>query len=92
MSDPEVLIYTTSWCPYCARARRLLEDKGVSFTEIDVGAQPAARAEMVERSGGRETVPQIFIGSRHVGGCDDLYALEAAGRLDELLGVRPQRS
>jgi glutaredoxin 3 len=92
MPDAEVTMYTTSWCPYCARARRLLEDKGVPFKEIDVEAQPAARADMVERSGGCGTVPQIFIGSTHVGGSDDLYALEAAGRLDELLGVRPQRS
>ncbi len=92
MSEPKVLMYVASWCPYCHRARRLLEDKGVSFTEIDVDAVPQARAEMVERSGGRGTVPQIFVGDVHVGGSDDLHALEAAGRLDELLGVRSQRS
>jgi glutaredoxin 3 len=90
--DPKVVMYTTSWCPYCDRARRLLESKGVSFSEIDLDARPEARREMVERSGGRGTVPQIFIGDAHVGGSDDLHALEAAGRLDQLLGVRPQRS
>ncbi len=86
-----VMMYTTHWCPYCARARQLLEEKGVPFTEIDVEAQPEARAEMMRRSG-RRSVPQIFIGETHVGGCDELHALEAAGDLDELLGIRPQRS
>jgi glutaredoxin 3 len=78
-------MYTTSWCPYCSRARSLLERKGVSFQEIDVEASPEKRAEMQSRSG-RRTVPQIFIGDHHVGGCDDLHALEQAGRLDALLG------
>ncbi|MGH8150680.1 MAG: glutaredoxin 3 [Steroidobacteraceae bacterium] len=86
MSDPRVVMYGTSWCSYCARARRLLTEKGVSFTEIDVDAHPEARAEMVERSGGRRTVPQIFIGETHVGGSDDLSALAASGGLDRLLG------
>ncbi|HTX23076.1 MAG TPA: glutaredoxin 3 [Steroidobacteraceae bacterium] len=92
MSRPSVLMYATGWCPYCVRARRLLEEKGIACTEIDVEARPEAREEMIERSGGRQTVPQIFIGDVHVGGCDDLYALEAAGGLDELLGLRPGRS
>ena len=84
MSEPKVLIYLTHWCPYCMRARQLLKSKGVDFEEIDVDAHPQARAEMVARSG-RSTVPQIFIGATHVGGCDDLHALEASGRLDTLL-------
>ena len=77
-------MYTTSWCPYCERARSLLERRNVPFESIDVEARPEARAEMVTRSG-RRTVPQIFIGETHVGGCDDLHALEAAGELDTLL-------
>ncbi len=85
---PRVVMYATDWCPYCARARRLLEEKGVSFEEIDVEAQPGARAEMIERSGGRSTVPQIFIGDTHVGGSDDLYVLDSSGRLDRLLAGR----
>ncbi len=85
MPQPTVRMYATAWCPYCARARRLLESKGVVIDEIDVEAQPQARAEMIERSGGRRTVPQIFIGAQHVGGCDDLLALDAAGGLDPLL-------
>jgi glutaredoxin 3 len=77
-------MYTTSWCPYCARARQLLDDKGVAFEEIDVEATAEARREMTARSG-RGTVPQIFIGEAHVGGCDDLLDLEAHGGLDKLL-------
>ena len=77
-------MYSTGWCPYCERARSLLESKQVEFEEIDVEARPDARAEMVARSG-RRTVPQIFIGETHVGGSDDLHALEATGRLDPLL-------
>jgi glutaredoxin 3 len=77
-------MYATGWCPYCARARRLLEDKGVEFEEIDVEARPEARTEMVRRSG-RRTVPQIFVGDTHVGGSDDLHALDASGGLDRLL-------
>ncbi len=84
MSPPKVLMYATSWCPYCARARQLLERKGVNFQEIDVEQFPEARAKMTARSH-RHTVPQIFIGETHVGGCDDLYALEARGGLDTLL-------
>ncbi len=78
-------MYATAWCPYCERARQLLNSKNVDFEEIDVDARPEARAEMVARSGGRRTVPQIFIGDRHIGGSDDLYELEAARGLDPLL-------
>ena len=80
----KVTIYTTSICPYCAMAKRLLKEKGAAFDEIDVGGKPALRAQMEERSG-RHTVPQIWIGDRHVGGCDDLHALDARGQLDALL-------
>ncbi len=78
-------IYTTAYCPYCAWAKELLMKKGATFNEIDVGGNTALRAEMSARAGGRTTVPQIFIGTTHVGGCDDLYALEDAGKLDPLL-------
>jgi len=88
MSDAVVQMYVKSWCPYCARARDLLARKGVSVEEIDIEAQPEAGAEMVRRSSGRRTVPQIFIGEHHVGGSDDLQALEAAGKLDALLPAR----
>ncbi len=77
-------MYSRSWCPYCQRARTLLQAKGMQFEEIDIEEQPAKRAEMITRSG-RSTVPQIFIDERHVGGSDDLYALDAAGALDPLL-------
>jgi glutaredoxin 3 len=77
-------MYCTGWCPYCLRARELLKSKGADIEEIDVDARPDARAEMTARSG-RRTVPQIFIGTTHVGGCDDLHELEASGRLDTLL-------
>lgn len=83
-----VLMYATDWCPYCARARRLLEQKAVPFEEIDIEARPEARAEMIARSGGRSSVPQIFVGDTHVGGSDDLYALDASGGLDRLLAGR----
>lgn len=81
-----VEIYTTPICPYCFRAKRLLEAKGVSYEEIDVMTDPEKRGEMIHRSG-RRTVPQIFIGDVHVGGSDDLYALEQAGKLDALLAA-----
>lgn len=77
-------MYSTSWCPYCQRARSLLRAKGMQYEEIDIEAQPQKRAEMIERSG-RSTVPQIFIDDCHIGGSDDLYALDAAGGLDPLL-------
>lgn len=79
-----VTIYTTRTCPYCLAAKRLLDRKGVKYDEIAVDGNRTLRAEMEERSG-RYTVPQIWIGEQHVGGCDDLYALESAGRLDEML-------
>jgi glutaredoxin 3 len=84
MTGAAVVMYTKSWCPYCERARALLTRKGVAFSEIDIEAQPEQREEMIRR-GGQYTVPQIFIGERHVGGSDDLYALDAAGELDALL-------
>ncbi|MFO1135902.1 MAG: glutaredoxin 3 [Rhodoblastus sp.] len=80
-----VTIYTTSTCPYCAAAKDLLRQKGAEFEEISVDGDRAGRAAMSERAGGRTTVPQIFIGATHVGGCDDLYDLESDGRLDGLL-------
>jgi glutaredoxin 3 len=81
----KVEIYTTMWCPFCHRAKGLLTAKGAPFTEVDVDMTAGARDEMVARSGGRRTVPQIFIDGRHVGGSDDLAALERAGKLDALL-------
>jgi glutaredoxin 3 len=85
MSASTIVMYTTNWCPYCERARRLLKAKGATFEEIDVESAPEKRAEMQARSG-RRSVPQIFIGEHHVGGSDDLAALEDAGKLDALLG------
>jgi glutaredoxin 3 len=85
----EVEIYTTMFCPYCSRARALLHNKGVAFAEIDIGEEPERRAEMIRRAGGRTTVPQIFINGDHVGGCDDLIALDRAGELDPKLGIHP---
>jgi glutaredoxin 3 len=82
-----VEIYTTPFCGYCHAAKRLLGQKGVAYTEIDVSADPAIRQAMTQRALGRTTVPQIFVGGTHVGGCDDLYALERAGKLDALLGA-----
>ena len=80
----QIIMYTKSWCPYCERARALLKAKGVAFKEIDIESQPEQREEMIRRSG-RRTVPQIFVGSRHIGGSDDIYELDAAGGLDALL-------
>jgi len=82
-----VTIYTTMMCPYCVRAKQLLKSKGVSFHEIDVGGNAALRQEMTSRAGGRRTVPQIFIGETHVGGCDELIGLNRSGELDGLLGT-----
>ncbi len=79
-----VVMYSTAFCPYCVRARRLLEDKGVSYQDIRVDAEPALRQKMVQLSG-RRTVPQIWIGGQHVGGCTELYDLERRGRLDPML-------
>jgi glutaredoxin 3 len=80
-----VTVYTTMFCPYCERALSLLAKKGVAITEIKAGMDAGKKAEMIERSGGRRTFPQIFIGTVHVGGCDDLHALEEKGGLDPLL-------
>jgi glutaredoxin 3 len=82
----DVVVYSTGWCPYCERAKGLLERKGVAFQEIKVDENPAERTAMLARSGGRRTVPQIFFGERHIGGFDELYALDKAGELDKLLG------
>ena len=80
-----ILIYTKMFCPYCWRAKQLLESKGVDYTEVAVDSGGSLRAQMIQRANGRTTVPQIFIGETHVGGCDDLIALERMGRLDPLL-------
>lgn len=79
-----VIIYCSNWCPYCTRAKQLLEKKGVAYEEISVDGKPDVRAAMAEKAG-RTSVPQIWIGEQHVGGCDDLFALERAGKLDALL-------
>ncbi len=80
----EIIIYSKEVCPYCVRAKALLSRKGAEFTEIKI-TDDQTREEMIKKSGGRMTVPQIFIGDFHVGGCDDLYALDAEGKLDQLL-------
>ena len=84
---PDIEIYTQAWCPFCERAMHLLTTKGVAFHEIDAPAGSAARAEARRRSGGRTSAPQIFTDGRHIGGCDDLVALDRAGKLDPLLGL-----
>jgi len=84
---PSVVIYSAMLCPFCSRAKRLLKQKGAKYKEIDVTARPRLRSQMRERAGGRNTVPQIWIGDLHVGGCDELYALENAGKLDDLLNA-----
>lgn len=81
----EIVIYTTNYCPYCVKAKQLLIKKGVEFEEFDLTDNDEARIALVEKSGGRKTVPQIFINDQHIGGCDDLYALDAKGELDTLL-------
>ncbi len=83
----DVTIYTTMMCPYCYRAKALLTDKGVAFKEIDVGMDAALRDAMTKRAHGSYTVPQIFVGDTHVGGCDELYALDHSGKLDPLLAA-----
>lgn len=83
MSQP-ITVYTASYCPYCVRAKDLLTQKKLSFKEIDV-TNPDDRMEMMEKSGGRKTIPQIFIGDKHIGGFDDLYALDQQGKLDDLV-------
>jgi glutaredoxin 3 len=83
----KVEMYSTMWCPYCAHARALLERKGVTFTEIDIMEEPGRRDEMIRRASGRRTVPQIFIDGEHIGGCDDMVALDREGLLDPKLGI-----
>lgn len=83
----KVLIYSTGACPFCVRARMLLKDKAVDYDEVRVDLEPQRRPEMIERARGATSVPQIFVGDMHVGGCSELYALERAGRLDELLAT-----
>ena len=83
----EVEIYTKTFCPYCARAKRLLDEKGVAYVEYEITSDTAKRQEMIGRADGRSTVPQVFIGGRHVGGSDDLAALDREGRLDPLLAA-----
>ena len=82
-----VEIYTSPLCGFCHAAKRLLSQKGVEFSEIDIWANPDRKPEMIQRASGGRTVPQIFVGEDHVGGCDDLYALERAGKLDALLAA-----
>jgi glutaredoxin 3 len=84
---PKVTIYTSAYCPYCFSAKRLLDKKGATYDEISVDGRSAVRAEMRDRAGGRNTVPQIWIGDRHIGGCDDLYELDGTGGLDPLLAA-----
>jgi glutaredoxin 3 len=90
MSTPDIVMYSTTICPYCDRARQLFERKQVSITEIKVDQLPEQREIMLKRAAGRRTVPQIFIGERHIGGFDDLYALDRKGELDPLLGLPPK--
>lgn len=82
---PKVEIYTTPICPYCIRAKRLLDSKKIAYEEVDLWSEPKRRSEMLDRADGRTTVPQIFIDGRGIGGSDDLHALERVGRLDEML-------
>jgi glutaredoxin 3 len=84
VTSPEVTLYVSDWCPYCQRAKSLLTRKNVVFREINVEDEPKLREQMIERSG-RRTVPQIFVGDTHVGGCDDLFELERSGELDRLI-------
>lgn len=83
----KVEVYTSMWCPFCYRAKKLLKNKGVAFDEIDVDGNPALRSAMSERAGGRHTVPQIFINDEGIGGCDELYMLDRQGKLDKLLNA-----
>ncbi len=83
--QPEIILYTKDYCPYCQRAKALLKSKGVTFTEYEVAEDPERFAEMIKRSNGGRTVPQIFIGEIHIGGAMDMFALDRAGKLDPLL-------
>jgi glutaredoxin 3 len=84
VSAPDIVLYVTGWCPFCQRAQGLLTKKGLAYREINVDDDGKLREEMIARSG-RHTVPQIFIGDKHIGGCDDLFALEGSGELDRLI-------
>jgi len=84
---PKVEIYVKDWCPYCVRAKRLLDECGVSVVEYSVDLGGEKKSEMIHRAGGRTTVPQIFIGGRHIGGCDDLFDLRQSGKLEQLLAA-----
>ncbi len=81
----EIIIYTTNYCPYCVKAKQLLRKKGVEFEEIDLTNDDTGRMQLVEKSGGRKTVPQIFVNGQHIGGCDDLFSLYAKREIDTLL-------
>ena len=83
----KVIIYSTLICPYCIKAKQLLESKSVDYQEVRIDKHPELVSEVIEKSSGQKTVPQIFIGDYHVGGCDDLYALDKDGRLDSLIGI-----
>ncbi len=87
---PDVVLYVRSWCPWCHQARELLATKGIRQREIDIEKEPDRQAEMIERAAGRTTVPQVIIGGRHIGGFDDLAALDARGELDRLLAATSQ--
>jgi glutaredoxin 3 len=84
---PRIVVYSGPGCPFCDRAKALLKKKGASFEDINVRADPAKLEEMMTKSGGKKTIPQIFIGDKHIGGCDELYALDAKGGLDPLLAA-----
>lgn len=84
-NTPKIIIYATQWCPYCVRAKQLLDYKNVSYEVVDVGREPTRRVEMIQLSNGAQTVPQIFINGDHIGGCDELYALEHSDQLDAKL-------
>lgn len=81
----DVIIYTTNYCPYCTKVKLLFKNKGVDFTEIDLTNDEDGRLKLIEKAGGRKTVPQVFIDGKHLGGCDDLYSLDSKGGLDSLL-------
>ena len=83
----DIVVYTRKWCGFCTAAKHLLTKKGVTFEEIDATGDQNRRQEMIRRAGGQSTFPQIFIGDTHIGGCDDLYALESAGKLDQLVAI-----
>jgi glutaredoxin 3 len=89
MAGPEVVMYVSSWCPYCVRAKAILQRKGVQWREVNIETDPSLRQHMIETTG-RRTVPQIFIGDHHVGGSDDLAAAERSGELDRLLAASPR--